>query len=99
MSEGIRVQDVGPVRRVTFDRPAKKNAITLAMYETLTVALSGAAARDATSVVVLDAAGEAFTAGNDIGDFMRVSSGQGSGNPGGGIEFLRQLADFPKPIV
>jgi enoyl-CoA hydratase/carnithine racemase len=98
-SEGIRVEDRGQVRRVTFDRPAKKNAITLAMYKLLADAFAEAAERDATSVVLLDAVGETFTAGNDIGDFMRASAGQGSGDAGGGVKFLYQLAAFPKPIV
>ncbi len=99
MSEGIHVEDKGPIRRVTFDRPAKKNAITLAMYAALVEAFTEAAARDTTSVVVLDSAGDAFTAGNDIGDFLRASAGQGSGEAGGGVKFLQQLATFPKPLV
>jgi enoyl-CoA hydratase/carnithine racemase len=99
MSEGIRVEDNGPIRRVTFDRPAKKNAITLAMYEILAKAFAEAATREATSVVLLDAVGDAFTAGNDIGDFLRASAGQGSGDAGGGVKFLHQIAVFPKPVV
>jgi enoyl-CoA hydratase/carnithine racemase len=99
MTEGIRVEDKGPVRRVTFDRPAKKNAITLAMYKALSDAFAGAAIRDATSVVLVDAAGDAFTAGNDIGDFMRASAGQTGADAGGGIRFLHELAAFPKPVV
>jgi enoyl-CoA hydratase/carnithine racemase len=99
MTEAIRVEDTGPIRRVTFDRPAKKNAITLAMYKILTDAFAEAATRDATSVVLLDAVGDAFTAGNDIGDFMRASAGQGSEDAGGGIKFLQQIAVFPKPVV
>jgi enoyl-CoA hydratase/carnithine racemase len=95
----IRVEDKGPVRRVTFDRPEKKNAITLAMYAKLSDAFAEAATRDATSVVLLDAVGDAFTAGNDIGDFMRVASGQTGGDAGGGVRFFKQLAQFPKPVV
>jgi enoyl-CoA hydratase/carnithine racemase len=97
MSEGILVEDRGPIRRVTFDRPQKKNAITLAMYELLTRAFSEAATRDETSVVLLDAVGDAFTAGNDIGDFLRASTG--GGDAGGGIKFLQQISVFPKPVV
>ncbi len=98
MSEGIRVEDRGQVRRITFDRPEKKNAITLAMYEALAGAFAEAAGREGTSVVLLDAVGDAFTAGNDIADFMQANVGQ-TRDAGGGIKFLRQLAEFPKPIV
>jgi enoyl-CoA hydratase/carnithine racemase len=99
MTEGIRVEDTGPIRRVTFDRPAKKNAITLDMYDVLAKAFAEAATRDATSVVLLDAVGDAFTAGNDIGDFLRASAGQGNRDAGGGVKFLQQIAVFPKPVV
>jgi enoyl-CoA hydratase/carnithine racemase len=97
MSEGILVEDRGAIRRVTFDRPQKKNAITLAMYEILAKAFAEAATRDETSVVLLDAVGDAFTAGNDIGDFLRASTG--GGDAGGGIKFLQQISVFPKPVV
>ena len=106
MNEAIRIEDQGPIRRVTFDRPAKKNAITLAMYAQLAKAFAEASNREATSVVLLDATGDAFTAGNDIGDFVRASTGQGNGGPSAGVafqeqvaEFLQQLAAFPKPVV
>jgi enoyl-CoA hydratase/carnithine racemase len=106
MSEGIRVEDQGPIRRVTFDRPAKKNAITLEMYAQLAKAFAEASTREATSVVLLDAAGDAFTAGNDIGDFARASAGRGNGDTGESVAFhqqvaafLEELAAFPKPVV
>lgn len=106
MSEAIRVEDQGPIRRVTFDRPTKRNAITLAMYAQLAKAFAEASSREATSVVLLDAAGDAFTAGNDMGDFARASAGQGSGDTDASVAFLQQiaafleqLAAFPKPIV
>jgi enoyl-CoA hydratase/carnithine racemase len=100
MSEGIRVEDRGPIRRVTFNRPAKKNAITLDMYGVLADAFAEAASRETTSVVLLDAEGDAFTAGNDIGDFLRASAGgQSNRDVGGGARFLQQISVFPKPVV
>jgi len=35
MSDDIRVEDTGPVRVIRFDRVAKKNAITRAMYSAM----------------------------------------------------------------
>src|SRR5258708_15776483 len=75
MDEAIRVEDSGAVRTITLNRPAKKNAITLAMYAALNAALTEAATNDRTSVVLLGAVGDTFSAGNDIGDFLRASTG------------------------
>ncbi|HLK38893.1 MAG TPA: enoyl-CoA hydratase-related protein [Polyangiaceae bacterium] len=102
MDEGILVEDVGAVRRLTLNRPAKKNALTVAMYAALNAALGEAAESERTSVVVITGAGDAFSAGNDIGDFMRASAGQAP-TDGHGVRssasFLQRLASFPKPLV
>jgi enoyl-CoA hydratase/carnithine racemase len=54
---------------VTMDRPAKKNALTQAMYGTMSDALLQADADSGVSAVVVTGSGDAFTAGNDLGDF------------------------------
>jgi enoyl-CoA hydratase/carnithine racemase len=57
--------DDGPVRRVTFDRPDARNAMTASVARELADALDGLdpAAHDA---VLLAGEGEAFSAGGDI---------------------------------
>jgi enoyl-CoA hydratase/carnithine racemase len=97
MNDDVHLESAGKVRRVTIDRPAKKNALTIAMYERLADALSRAAVDDAIAVVVLAGRGDAFSAGNDMADFVRAA-GTGVLPPPIG-EFLRVLASFPKPIV
>jgi enoyl-CoA hydratase/carnithine racemase len=100
MTENVRVEDTARVRKITLDRPEKKNALTAAMYAALDDALTSAATDDRIAVVQIGAAGQAFCAGNDIADFMRASTASAeerstrrSGN------FLRTLASFPKPLV
>ena len=66
MDEITTVAD-GPALTVTINRPAKRNALTTAMYRELATVLR--AARDA-GVVVLTGAGGTFSAGNDLGDFI-----------------------------
>jgi enoyl-CoA hydratase/carnithine racemase len=100
MTDTVRVEDANKVRRITLNRPAKKNALTIAMYAAMDDALTTAARDDRISVVVIGAAGDAFTAGNDIVDFMRAATGSSEGlspRPAGG--FLQTLASFPKPLV
>ncbi len=46
MSENVRVEDAAKVRKITLDRPAKKNALTVAMYAVLDDALTTAANDD-----------------------------------------------------
>ena len=60
----VRVEDAGTVTRITLDRPAKRNALSLALMQQLTAALRGAAG----SVVVLAGAGPCFSAGHDLAE-------------------------------
>jgi enoyl-CoA hydratase/carnithine racemase len=91
-----REEEGGRVRVVVFNRPAKKNALTVAMYATLAEQLAAAAALPLVRAVVLTGAGDAFTAGNDIRDFV---SDPPVGDDSAVLQFLRALVDFPKPIV
>src|SRR3974390_453908 len=70
------------------------------MYVALHEALADAAANDRTSVVVLGAVGDTFTSGNDVGDFLRRSTGGSEGpSASSATGFLQALASFPKPLV
>src|ERR1041385_8620431 len=61
----------GNILRVTVNRPAKKNAMTSTMYIALADALNEAAKDDEIRVVIWDAAGDSFSAGNDVQDFLQ----------------------------
>lgn len=58
----LRVEDDGPVRTITLDRPDRRNALTSAMLEALDAAVAAAA----TPLVYLCGAGPAFCAGADL---------------------------------
>lgn len=90
---------VGAVLRLTLDRPDKKNALTDAMYAALAAGLIDAADAPEIRVVLLAGAGGAFTAGNDIADFMAVASGDAVQADRSVHRFLEQVAAFPKPLV
>jgi enoyl-CoA hydratase/carnithine racemase len=95
---GVRVEDAGRIRKVLLDRPSKKNAITRAMYETLTATLSDAAVSDRIDVVLLASSGGAFSAGSDPSDHGHsAADGEAFARTAGA--FIRTLASFPKPIV
>jgi enoyl-CoA hydratase/carnithine racemase len=98
MAAGVRIEQDGAVQILRFDRPEKKNAITGAMYDALADALETASRDDGIGVSVVLGAPEVFTAGNDIGDFMRmVAQGGALGEPI--LRFLRAFAMHDRPLL
>ncbi|GLU48753.1 enoyl-CoA hydratase/isomerase family protein [Nocardiopsis ansamitocini] len=92
---GFSVARRGPVATLVIDRPAKRNALTMAMWEALPEVLAGLDADPGVSVLVLTGAGAHFCAGADIPGlpedtalFERVNSTAEAA-----------LADFAKPTV
>ena len=55
----------GGVKRITFNRPERRNALDFEMFEAFAEAI-GESARDASRVVVITGAGEAFCSGLDL---------------------------------
>ncbi len=101
LEAGVRVEDSGAIREVILDRRSKKNAITIAMYRTLTAALKEAASDSSTHVIQFTSSGGAFSVGSDLSEL-----GTGSADPAHFEEFalavrdfLLTLVSFPKAIV
>jgi len=65
----VKVSVQGRVAQVTIDRPAKKNALTQAMYQRMANALLEADSDREIGVVVITGVADVFTAGNDLADF------------------------------
>ena len=97
MSEHIKVRHEGAVLEIIFARPAKKNALSNAMYRAATEALEGAQNDPAVRVVLFGAEGDAFTAGNDIADFASAAAGEQRDLAAFG--FITALGRAEKPIV
>jgi enoyl-CoA hydratase/carnithine racemase len=96
MSEHIQTGKDGAVLTIRFNRPDKKNAFTVAMYEAMAAALADAERDAAVRVVLFTAAGDAFTAGNDLGDFMSKPPTDENSPV---FRFLAALASATKPLV
>jgi enoyl-CoA hydratase/carnithine racemase len=84
------------VCEVRFNRPEKRNALTVAMYEAFGRALHESQADAGVRVVLLSGEGAGFSAGNDLNDFLQVREFTSS-HPVMGL--LRTLATFGKPLV
>jgi len=94
MSE-ILIEQIDQTLHLTLNRPEKKNAITQAMYMTLANNLNAAAGDFAIRTVVISGNGKAFTAGNDIMDFMNEEITMSSPV----FHFLKAIHEFPKPLI
>jgi enoyl-CoA hydratase/carnithine racemase len=89
----------GAVGTITLRRPAKRNAVTYAMWVELGDACRALAADDAVRVVVLRGAGDHFCAGADITELLAP-------RPLGTPSFMdanmvaeHALATLPKPVI
>jgi enoyl-CoA hydratase/carnithine racemase len=86
----------GNVLRVQLNRPAKKNALTVAMWAALADEFDRADKNDDVRVVLVHGAGDSFTAGNDIADFTSHPPGPGDSPQ---ARFLDAIMRFGKPLV
>lgn len=78
---------------LTLNRPAKKNALNIALWEELYEAFGDARDNDDVNVVVITGAGGNFCSGVDLNDFSEA---------GGDHPFekcARRIAEFDKPLV
>lgn len=97
------IEDHGFVIR--FNRPTKKNSITLEMYETMIKYLKEAAERDDVHYMVLTGTGDFFSSGNDLGNFMnRLNTGLSPevlAREASDLvrKYVAAFINFPKPAV
>ena len=66
----------GGVATLTFNRPEKRNALSMAMRDEVCEALGRLAADGETKVVIVTGAGEVFSAGFDLKEFQALASGE-----------------------
>ena len=93
----LRIDDDGPVRLLTLDRPEARNAFNKALYDGVRAALEAAAADDAITVGVITGAGDTFSAGQDL---KALSGMKDNPDEGKGFDpFARALAAFDKPLI
>jgi enoyl-CoA hydratase/carnithine racemase len=93
----VLISNEGPIRKIRMNRPDKKNALTLAMYEAMAAAIEEAGTTDGVRCILIAGAPDVFCAGNDLNDFVTMARSGGLGAPI--IRFLHALARCPKPMV
>ena len=84
------------IAEIRFDRPAKKNALTAEMYGLAADAIAAGGADPSVRVILFTGEGDAFTAGNDLSDFL-VNPPSGPDAPV--FRFLYAMANAEKVLV
>jgi enoyl-CoA hydratase/carnithine racemase len=96
MSGHVTVDNTNGVLAITLSRPERRNAITVAMYETLAAAFVRAASDSSIRLVSRRGVGPDFTGGNDLADFLEAAP-EREDIPV--WRLLTALAECPVPIL
>ena len=99
MTEHISVTRDGPRLSLVMNRPDRRNAITVEMYAALAAAIESAAGDESIRVITLEGAGEDFTGGNDLGDFLKEMPAPGDDVDIPVWRLLRSLARNRTPLI
>src|SRR5690606_12772564 len=67
----IEIKQDGPLLWLRINRPARKNALTHAMYTDMTQGLQQARESKEVRVVIITGTDGCFSAGNDMNDFLQ----------------------------
>ena len=99
-------ESLGPVRRLTMNRPSRLNALSNELVETLSGALARAAADDGVRVVILAGSGRAFCAGYDLKEEAEHVKEHGQLDVAGwqaalgkDLGRMMEIFDHPKPVI
>lgn len=98
MTDQVIVKDEGAIRTIRMNRPDKKNALTAAMYAAMAEAIESAGGASPIRCILMMGAPGAFSAGNDLSDFMKAATG-GEGLGNSVLRFLHSLARSERPLV
>jgi enoyl-CoA hydratase len=98
----VLTEDLGPVRRLTLNRPEALNALDHRVMDALDRAIVAAGADEAVSVVILRGAGRAFCAGYDLAEDAAGGELDAQGwHHALKVDTDRMLSilDCPKPVI
>jgi len=106
MTSEVLTEIDGPVARITFNRPAVRNAASVAMLARMREFLAEIEARRDVRCIVLSGAGEHFMAGGDVQGFAETLTRSGAERRGefaariqSTAPLFLQLGRMPQPLV
>jgi len=99
MSDSLLIEDIGPIRRLTLNRPDKLNALNTDLVEALSAALADAGDATGVRIVVIAGAGRSFCAGYDLSEGTSTDRAAVLESLRGSLDRLLEIFDHPKPII
>ncbi|MGZ8583757.1 MAG: enoyl-CoA hydratase/isomerase family protein [Actinomycetota bacterium] len=98
----LLVEDIGPVRRLTMNRPDALNALNGELMQAMTEEIRAAGSDDDVSVVILRGAGRAFCAGYDLNEDAeggQLDARHWHEELVSSTERMLEFTDCPKPTI
>lgn len=89
----------GPAARITLNRPEKRNALSLELMRELIAGLRAASAHAETRVIVIDAAGPAFSAGHDLSEMIGREEGFLDELFATCTRLMETIHELPQPVI
>jgi enoyl-CoA hydratase len=98
--ENLHIEDVGAVRVISVNRPAKLNALNHAVVGELQSAVEGFSRDDSARAAIITGVGDkAFVAGADIAEFAELTPEQARSLARRGQRVFDQIAGLGKPVI
>jgi enoyl-CoA hydratase len=98
----LLIDDLGPVRRLTMNRPEALNALNQELVSAMSGALDEAAEDEGVRVLILRGAGRAFSAGYDLNEDARggvLDAQHWQEELTRSTEQMLKFLDHPKPVI
>lgn len=92
----ISVNKAEFILSISINRPEKRNALTPDMYEAMANALASVKGDETVKVVIIEAHGEHFSAGNDLSVFAAIEEEDHIAET---VQFMHALMDCPVPVI
>lgn len=101
MTDPIRLETYGDIAELILDQPARRNALSVAMWAGLPRLVAGANDDTSVKVIILRGAGGHFAAGADISEFDAAYSDREAARASGGhvAAALAALETSAKPVI
>uniref|UniRef100_A0A2D4L631 ACB domain-containing protein n=1 Tax=Micrurus paraensis TaxID=1970185 RepID=A0A2D4L631_9SAUR len=100
--ETLEVTTKDNITKIMLNRPNRKNAINVKMYNEIMKALEEAT-NDDSAITVLTGNGDYYCSGNDLSNFTQISPGGIEESAKNSAEMLKKFVqhfiDFPKPLI
>lgn len=97
MSDLVETSAKDGVLTIRMNRPDKKNALTMGMYEDMAKAIKDADKNPDIRVVMITGSGDSFCAGNDLQDFISNPPKNEKSSPV--LAFLEAISEAKVPLV